>query len=210
MALFAMIDGQKVAFTGDAFFPPTKPESAMRHNLIFRNEVHSDSHVKSIRNLIEREPSLIAPGHGRPYPVTREMMEATEQKLRKQQDLFAAILPAGEVEFGLDPSWISIYPYQIVADPGHKQQIEIRVRNPKPEPLRIEAALITPGEWSIEPDSVKFEIPARSEGKRPVSISIPRDWRAPLPRLAIACDVVRDGKYLGQIAEAVVDMPGAI
>ncbi len=37
MALFVTIDGQRVAFTGDAFFPPTRPEAAMRHNLIFRN-----------------------------------------------------------------------------------------------------------------------------------------------------------------------------
>ena len=130
----------------------------MRHNLIFRNHVQNDSHLKSIRNLIEHDPALIAPGHGKPYPVTREMMDATEQRLRKQQQLFFEMLPEGEVDFGLDPSWFIIYPYQILLSPGERHDLEIRVRNPRIESMRIEAALIAPSEWSIEPDVVKFTV----------------------------------------------------
>ena len=55
MALFATIDGKRLAFTGDAFFP-AEGDGALRHNLIFRNHVENDSHLKSIRNLIEHEP----------------------------------------------------------------------------------------------------------------------------------------------------------
>jgi hypothetical protein len=36
---------------------------------------------------------------------------------------------------------------------------------------------------------------------------VPRSWTAPMPRFAIACDVMRDGRYLGQITEAVVEIP---
>ena len=56
MALFATIDGNRLAFTGDAFFP-TRNDGTLRHNLIFRNHVENDSHLKSIRNLIEHEPT---------------------------------------------------------------------------------------------------------------------------------------------------------
>ncbi len=210
MAMFATIDGRKVAFTGDAFFPPSKPESAMRHNLIFRNQVRSDDHLKSIRNLIEHEPALIAPGHGKPFAVTRPMMEATEQKLRRQQQLFAEILPEGEVEFGLDPSWISIYPYQMVVAPGETNRLEIRIRNYKPEPMRIEAALVAPAEWRIEPSTIKVEVAAGRESRTPMTVSIPSDWTSPQPRFAIACDVMRDGRYVGQITEAVAEIRGAL
>jgi glyoxylase-like metal-dependent hydrolase (beta-lactamase superfamily II) len=208
MALFANIDGQHVGFTGDAFFPPSKPEAAMRHNLIFRNQVQSDSHLKSIRNLIEHEPALVAPGHGKPYAVTRQMMEATEQRLRKQQEWFAEILPDGEVDFGLDPSWLSIYPYQVLLAPGETQTVEVRVRNYKPDEMRIEASLIAPAEWRIEPGTVKMRIAGRGEGRAALAITVPSDWSAPVPRFAIACDVLRDGRYLGQITEAVVEMRG--
>jgi glyoxylase-like metal-dependent hydrolase (beta-lactamase superfamily II) len=63
MALFVSIDGARVAFTGDAFFTnPTAPMSdgALRHDLIFRNHVESDSHLKSVRNVLDHEPNLIA------------------------------------------------------------------------------------------------------------------------------------------------------
>ncbi|MEK7753694.1 MAG: MBL fold metallo-hydrolase, partial [Acidobacteriota bacterium] len=105
MAMFGVIDGNRVAFTGDAFFDSGRKDGVMRHNLIFRNHVESDSHVKSIRNLIEREPALIAPGHGRPYAVTKEMMLATQKNLGRQQQFFSELLPDGMTNFGLDPSW---------------------------------------------------------------------------------------------------------
>jgi glyoxylase-like metal-dependent hydrolase (beta-lactamase superfamily II) len=206
MALYANIDGKKVAFTGDAFFANPRNDGTLRHNLIFRNHVENDSHLKSVRNLIEHEPELICPGHGKPYPVDRAIMLATQAKFEKQKQFFADLLPEGETNFGLDPSWVSIYPYQILTAPGERQRLEVRVQNYKPEPVKMEVALVAPAEWKIEPPVVSFEAPANGKASRPVEIAIPRDWAPPGPRFAIAADVMRDGKYLGQVTEAVVDI----
>ncbi|OPZ80269.1 MAG: Hydroxyacylglutathione hydrolase [bacterium ADurb.Bin429] len=205
MALFATIDGARVAFTGDAFFAGGR-ENTLRHNLIFRNHVESDSHIKSIRNLIAHEPTLIAPGHGKPFPVDRAIMEATARRMFEQQRLFQEVLPDGMVEFGLDPSWVRVYPYQMLAAPGERQRGELRVRNYKPSPMKVEAAIVAPAEWSVEPETLAFETPARGEASRPFHLSIPRGWRAVSPRVAIAVDVMSDGRYLGQIAEGIVDI----
>jgi glyoxylase-like metal-dependent hydrolase (beta-lactamase superfamily II) len=206
MALFVTLDGNRVAFTGDAFFPNPRNDGTLRHNLIFRNHVESDSHMKSIRNLVDHEPALIAPGHGKPYPVDRSILLATEQKLRQQQQLFAEILPEGEINFGLDPSWAKIYPYQMLVSPGQRQRAEVRVQNYRATPMKVEVALVAPSEWVIEPEMVKFEVPANAKGSRPFHITVPKDWSAPAPRFAIAADVMADGKYLGQITEAVVEV----
>lgn len=207
MALFVTLDGQRVAFTGDAFFYPN-PRSAgtLRHNLIFRNHVESDSHMKSIHNLIEHAPTLICPGHGRPYPVTRELMLSTEQILRDQQRYFSDLLPQGEVNFGLDPSWVHIYPYQMMLSPGGAQRAEIRVQNYRQTPMKMEIALIAPSEWRIEPLSLTFTVPPNSKAARAFQITVPAGWIPPAPRFAIAADVMSDGKYLGQITEAVVEV----
>ena len=209
MALFVTIDGQRVAFTGDAFFMPNaQNDGTMRHNLIFRNHVENDSHLKSVRNLIEHEPTLIAPGHGRPFPVDRQLMLATERKFRKQQQWFIDLLPEGESNFGLDPSWVKLYPYQLLIAPGETETIRIEAQNYHSRPMKLEVALIAPAEWRIEPEVVRFEAPARGTARQAVKVSVPRGWSAPGPRFAIAADVVRDGKYLGQITEAVVDLRG--
>ncbi len=207
MALYVTIDGRRVAFTGDAFFESQR-DGALRHNLIFRNHVENDSHLKSIRNLIDHSPELICPGHGRPYAVTRGALETTEAKMRRQQQFFHDLLPEGETNFGLDPSWVSIYPYQIVLGRGARQRIEVRVRNYKTSPMTVEVALVAPGEWRIEPGVLKFEAPANGTAARPVEITVPRAWEPRAPRFAIAADVMADGRYLGQITEAVVEVSG--
>jgi glyoxylase-like metal-dependent hydrolase (beta-lactamase superfamily II) len=206
MALFVTIDGARVAFTGDAFFAHADPsQGILRHNLIFRNHVESDSHLKSIRNLIEHEPNLIAPGHGRPFLVTREEMLGTEQRMRRQEQHFHDLIADPDTNFGLDPSWCSIYPYQMLVSPGNAAQAEVRVQNYRNAPMKIEVGLVAPGEWSIDPEVLRFEIPAKSRGARSFRIRIPSDWRPLSPRFALAADVVCDGKYLGQITEAVVE-----
>jgi glyoxylase-like metal-dependent hydrolase (beta-lactamase superfamily II) len=206
MALFVTIDGARVAFTGDALFPPNSSEGVLRHNLIFRNHVESDSHLKSIRNLIEHEPNIIAPGHGRPFLVNHEELLATEQKLRRQTQHFHDLIAGRDVNFGLDPSWCSIYPYQMLIGPGDSSRAQIRVRNYRTAPMKMEVALVAPGEWGIEPDVLRFEAAAGSKVQQEFRISVPRDWRPNSPRFAIAADVMCDGKYLGQITEAVVDV----
>jgi glyoxylase-like metal-dependent hydrolase (beta-lactamase superfamily II) len=208
MALFTSIDGKKVAFTGDAFFPNPRNDGTLRHNLIFRNHVENDSHLKSIRNLIDREPDTICPGHGTPYPVDKSILLATEQKFRRQQQLFFDVLPEGETDFGLDPSWVRLYPYQLLVKPGENQQLQVHVHNYYAEPMKLEVALTAPGEWGLSPESIAMEVPARGHATRTVAINIPRDWAPPAPRFAIAADVVRNGRYLGQITEAVVDIAG--
>jgi glyoxylase-like metal-dependent hydrolase (beta-lactamase superfamily II) len=210
MALFVTLDGKKVAFTGDAFFPNPRNDGTLRHNLIFRNHVENDSHLKSIRNLIEREPEIICPGHGRAYPVDRSILLATEQKLRTQQQFFFDLLPEGETNYGLDPSWVALYPYQMIVAPGERETVRIRARNYYQRPMKLEIALIAPSEWEITPATVKMEVPAGQQAERPVEVAIPSGWQAPGPRFAIAADVMRDGKYLGQITEAVVDLRTAL
>jgi hypothetical protein len=138
--------------------------------------------------------------------VDRSILLATEQKLRTQQKLFFDVLPEGEVDFGLDPSWVHIYPYQMLLAPGERQRAELRVQNYRSTAMKIEIALVAPAEWRIEPESLAFEIPPDSRASRAFELTIPRDWSAPSPRFAIAADVISDGRYLGQITEAVVEM----
>jgi glyoxylase-like metal-dependent hydrolase (beta-lactamase superfamily II) len=209
MALFVTVDGARVAFTGDAFFTnPNAPpgEGALRHNLIFRNHVESDSHIKSIRNILDHEPNLIAPGHGKPFLVNRADLLLTEEKMRKQKDLFHEVVADPDPEYGMDPSWVKIYPYQMRIEPGTTGRGEIRVQNYRRVAVKMEVALVLPEGWTAEPEVLRFEAPARGHARQPFQVRTSRERPGGLPRIAIAADVVADGKYLGQITEAVVDL----
>jgi glyoxylase-like metal-dependent hydrolase (beta-lactamase superfamily II) len=204
MAMFATIDNTRIAFTGDAFFAYDK--SQIRHNLIYRNDVRSGDHAKSIHNIIEMEPSVIAPGHGEPYLVTQQMMRAFEQRVNQQDKFFAELIADPDSDIGLDPSWVQIYPYQAIAAPGQPAELEIRVRNHRSVPITVEIALSLPAGWRSNPSSVKMQVPPRQSSRAPIEVTVPSDWREARGRRAIAADVVADGRYLGQIAEAVVEI----
>jgi hypothetical protein len=149
---------------------------------------------------------LPTPGHGEPYLVTRAEMLATEEKMQKQEALFKGIVADPDVNFGLDPSWCSVYPYQMLVTPGTRATAEIRVRNNRSAPMKMEVALVAPGEWQVGPEVLKFDVPSGTQARQPFAFQIPRDWRPKLPRFAVAADVLCDGKYLGQITEAVVEI----
>ena len=119
MALLAEIDGKRVAFTGDNYFKDQLPDGAVRirHNVIYRNHVEKDSHLRAVEKLLRFEPEVIAPGHGPAFDVTRADLEHYAQRMRTQQEHWEDLI-AGETNYGLDPAWAAIYPYQSRVAPG--------------------------------------------------------------------------------------------
>jgi len=207
MAMFADLDGARVAFTGDAFFPTTgQAPYQLRHNLIFRNWVENDSHVKSMRTILEHQPTLVAPGHGKPFLSNKEDMEDLQRRLDKQQEYFRSVVADPDCDFGLNPSWARLYPYQLEARPGTSAAVELRVHNYRTKPMPVEAALVLPASWKATPEVVSFTVPPRGDGSGGFTVTIPENWDRLQPRVAIAADIVADGQYLGEIAEGVVDL----
>ncbi len=214
MALFATIDGERIAFTGDAFFNDAAKPSEMRHNPIYRNRVKSGDHLLSIRNIMDFPASrhrsrtwaavLDRCRHG---ATVRRENETPGRILRGSHCGCGCGCGCGcDTDIGLDPSWVEVYPYQGLIVPGQTRQYEIRVRNLRKRAIEVEAALALPAGWRSDPASVRLRLEAGASGEAPVSIGVPAGWRGPESRVAMALDVVVDGKYLGQIAEAVVDV----
>jgi glyoxylase-like metal-dependent hydrolase (beta-lactamase superfamily II) len=206
MAMFATIDGARVAFTGDAFFPTGSADSFLRHNLIFRNWVENDSHVRSIKTILEYEPNIVAPGHGKPFLSNKADLENLKHRLENQQKYFFAAIADPDCNFGLNPSWVRFYPYQLQAKAGSSAKLELRVRNYRAHPMHLEAALVLPSGWQASPELLDLTIPASQDGSAAFSVAIPADWDRAKPRVALAADIRADGKYLGQIAEGVADI----
>jgi glyoxylase-like metal-dependent hydrolase (beta-lactamase superfamily II) len=206
MVLFSTIDGARVAFTGDAFFPTGSANSLLRHNLIFRNWVENDSHVKSIRTILEHEPNIVAPGHGKPFLSNKADLENLKARLEDQQKYFFDVIADPDCDFGLNPSWVRLYPYQLLAKAGSNAALELRVRNYRSSPLRLQAALVLPAGWKASPELLELTVSPRGDASAGFSVAIPENWDRGKPRVALAADIMADGQYLGQIAEGVADV----
>jgi glyoxylase-like metal-dependent hydrolase (beta-lactamase superfamily II) len=206
MAMFADIDGARVAFTGDAFFPSNDARHQLRHNLIFRNWVENDSHVKSIRTILQHQPAIVAPGHGKPFLSNKADLEELKQRLENQQRYFSAVIADPDCNFGLNPSWARLYPYQLEVKPGSRAEVELRVRNYRTKPMQVEAALVLPPGWKASPQTLSLAAMPREDRSGGFIVEVPENWDRAKRRVAFAADLMVDGQYLGQIAEAVADI----
>lgn len=207
MALFTTIDGRRTAFTGDNWFPAAPgSDFQIRHNVIYRNHIESGDHVKSIERVLKEEPEYLAPGHGEPFRVTRDMLEATRARMNEQKRIFEGLIADSDTGYGLDPSWASIYPYQLTAKRGESLRLQVRIRNYRARPAKLAISLELPAGWDARPEMARIEAAAMSVAAADFTVSVPRDWPSHKPRVAVAADITSDGQYLGQIAEGVVDV----
>jgi hypothetical protein len=204
MALFTTIDGTRIAFTGDAFLNYDK--KGMRHNLIYRNDTKTGDYVKSIRNIAEMQPAIIAPGHGESFPVSAEMVRDFEQRVEQQDQFFHELIADPDTDVGIDPSSVQIYPYQAIAIRERPVALQIRARNHRRREIALEIALCLPRGWRSSPERLSLKLAAGGTGEAQVQITVPLDWSGPNERRAITADIIADGVYLGQVAEAVVDV----
>jgi hypothetical protein len=185
---------------------PEDPAFVPRHNLVFRNWVENDSHLRSLRTILDHEPTIMAPGHGKPFLSNKEDLDGLKRRLEKQQQNFYSLIAEPDCDFGLNPSWARLYPYQMLAKVGSTSTLELRVRNYHKVPMQLEAALVVPPGWKAFPETIRLTVTAKGEGRERFSVAIPENWPTSDPRVAIAADVVADGRYLGQIAEGVVEL----
>jgi hypothetical protein len=118
--------------------------------------------------------------------------------------LFETLLP-GEANFGLEPSWVQIYPYQTLAAPGDTVHLQVRMVNFLDRAVQARVVLALPEAWISSPAILEISVPPNERCEVPVAVQIPESYRFPYPRVAMAADVTFDGRKLGQIAEATVE-----
>jgi hypothetical protein len=124
-----------------------------------------------------------------------------------QQDTdFRELIADPDTDLGLDPSWVQIYPYQAIAVRGRPVALEVRARNYRKHDVALEVTLCLPQGWRSTPLQLSLVVPAGGMASAKAKLSVPMNWPGADARHAIAADVIADNVYLGQIAEALVDV----
>jgi hypothetical protein len=135
-----------------------------------------------------------------------DMMQAFKAKIEKQDQFFRSLIACSDTDAGLDPSPVEIFPYQSRAAAGQTLQFELRARNHGKTPVEWKAAMVLPAGWRSDPSVVQLQAGPGGWARAPIAVTISPDFRAKTSRVAIAADVIASGVYLGQVAEAVIDV----
>jgi glyoxylase-like metal-dependent hydrolase (beta-lactamase superfamily II) len=200
MSMFTVMDGKRIAFSGDNVWPPGFVPS-----LIYRNHVHRTSHQVTARLYRDHRPEVLCSGHGLFTNVIPEGYDLFLSNAEKLTSLFDSLLPPQSGILGIEPSWIQIFPYQMRGAPGDVIRGEIRVRNPVPREAEVGWTWVLPEGWQASPSGGTLRVAADGREKLAFSLSIPAEHLFAHPKQAVTLEVVLEGRALGQVAEAIVE-----
>jgi glyoxylase-like metal-dependent hydrolase (beta-lactamase superfamily II) len=175
------VDGQQVLATGDqqtgSWQPGGSPEIP---NFQYANAFAAEDYVASAALYERLQPELLISGHWDPRQVTPDYLAELTRLGAEVARAHRALLPADDPVF---TGTVRISPYRVDAVNG--QPFTVRVSVP--------ADLLVPAGWECRRTGAQeFVVVPQVSG--------------PVRRARIAAGITRDGIYLGQLAEALVDV----
>jgi len=198
-ALLVEYDGSRVLFSGDGFYAG-KPFDDCIYN---RNLIGEDLGFKKCYNmLLDIRPDVLITAHTDANGYADWWAQRSLDILDQREVVFSRLFPWSNVNFGMDPHWIRLYPYVRKIVPNESITYEAVIYNHSNAPQEARVELKAPEGWTVlQPDM--SVIPARSEGRIIIEAKTPS---APVDGRQVLGLAVRFGSWnLGEVGEAIVE-----
>lgn len=207
MALFGMIDGEMICFSGDNFVGSKYPNLYGPTNC--RNVwIPGEHFIKTARLLRHYKPSLLLVAHMFDPPVEGivrlddTLIDSLESWAMEYERKAEELIAQRPFVLGMDPYWIHPEPFHLIMQRNTSQIVKVNIRNHFAEPADLEIWLSFPDGFTVSPDKVKLTI----EGARRFSVDFtvkapdkPTELRMPYFVAAVV-----NGRDAGEITEGVV------
>lgn len=205
-ALHGIIDGRRVAFTGDNLFGnPADPAQTGHEAVVAHNRAILEEGYILGADLLKRiQPDLIVGGHSYVMNRPRGLIERFGNWSRQMRAAFQAVSAEADYRYSFDPFWVRAEPLRLSAKPGQAVETTLVIANFQGRPQRHRLVL------SALPD-IEVEAPVREGSTGPNSITrLPvrlRIGEKATPGIhLVAIDVTRDGRRLGQLFDFFVNV----
>ncbi len=206
--IFFSDDGRNYAVTGDSVWGPRDRSIRINGPIIPRNRYFLDQGFEEIfQILLDAKVDSIVPGHYDPFTVTAADLERSLAWARSIKPAFTALVDQPHPGYGMDPHWIHFYPYRLPLELGQglsrTAKVSLLVQNYFDRPVPIEVSLVVPPGVSATPARRRLSLPARRES--PVDFRLRISPQKGAGRRIVLADVWFDGRYVGQVAEMMID-----
>lgn len=201
-----MIDGRKVAFTGDNYFTAEvlqggKQEMLPYQTTVLRNSFQLGMHRRCAEVMRTIAPELICPGHRDVLPCFKKDLDVYCDFIARKERAFRELVgePADQ---GIDLFWARLLPYVAVVRPRQTVEYRLLLRNNLERPVTYSARLLAPVGWDTSPEFHPLKLEAGGHGELRLKAQAPR-VADPARRLMTA-EIQVDGQSQGPISEALV------
>lgn len=202
-ALLVEGHGQRLLFTGDSLGMGMWLVDYCAYNRNFIGE--GVGYARCLQVLRDVQPDLLFEAHQTAFRWTPEQLETRTQALTQRATLLAVLLARDDPNFGLDPSWVRAYPYEQETRPGLPVRLDTVFTNHAGHPGHGQSAPVLPDGWTCT-EASDATIAPKEEGAACCLIHIPAN--TPSGRYILPLRITWNGRYLGQVAEGIVEVFG--
>jgi glyoxylase-like metal-dependent hydrolase (beta-lactamase superfamily II) len=199
-----VIDGKRVAFTGDNIFgAPDDPAQHGHEAVVARNACTvEEGYGYAGRYLHSIAPDLILGGHSwaiaDPKPLIDRSMTAADELRAALVDL----VPDRDYRLAFDPYWLRVHPYRVGLSRGGRAEATLVARNFLDEATVYDVRLVCPPGISVAPAQAALRVEPGGVKRLPLTFTAAVD--APAGLSLVALDVTHDGVRRGQLFDVVI------
>jgi len=206
LCLHGVIDGRKVAFTGDNLFgDPSDPKQTGHEAVVAHNSaLLEEGYLYGAEYLHRLKPDLLMGGHSYVMDRPAKFIERFRKWSYEMRDAFRALSAEDDYRYGFDPYWVRAEPYRVSVLAGQSVEMQLHVRNFRNRPQQHRIQVHAPPGWSVEPPSLSGVLPAGQRASFPIRLNASADARPGM--CLVAFDVALDGRRYGEWFDAVVEV----
>jgi glyoxylase-like metal-dependent hydrolase (beta-lactamase superfamily II) len=204
LCLHGIIDGKKVAFTGDNIFGSSSDPSQNGHEaVVARNScILEEGYIYAAKYLKKLQPDLLLGGHSWAMAEPAKLIDRYLADAIKLKEYFEKLSFEKDYRWMYDPYWVRMEPYRVVLGKNNAAEARLVMRNFDAEPIAMKVEIVLPEGFKAEPAIISTMVAGESTTSIPIQISCTRETVKGLHLAAL--DITRKGKRAGQLFDFIL------
>ena len=204
LCLHGIIDGKKVAFTGDNIFGSSSDPSQNGHEaVVARNScILEEGYIYAAKYLKKLQPDLLLGGHSWAIAEPAKLIDRYLEDALKLKEYFEKLSFEKDYRWMYDPYWVHMEPYRVVLGKNNAAEARLVMRNFESAPISMKVEIILPEGFKAEPAIISTMVAGESTTSIPIQISCTKETLKGLHLAAL--DITRNGKRAGQLFDFIL------
>ena len=204
LCLHGIIDGKKVAFTGDNIFGSSSDPSQNGHEaVVARNScILEEGYIYAAKYLKKLQPDLLLGGHSWAMAEPAKLIDRYLEDALKLKEYFEKLSFEKDYRWMYDPYWVRMEPYRVVLGKNNTAEARLLMRNFDAVPISMKVEIVLPEGFKAEPAIISTMVAGESTTSIPIQISCTKETVKGLHLAAL--DITRKGKRAGQLFDFIL------
>ena len=206
LCMTGVIDGRKVAFTGDNIFGnPADPQQNGHEAMCSRTSgILDEGYIVGAEYLVKLKPDILLGGHSYVMDQPGKFIERYRKWAYDMRDAFRTVSSEPEYRWWFDPFWVRAEPHRVQMKRGGSAEVKVNVRNFESKPVAFEIAPHAPLGLITEPKGWGHSVAAQTVTHFMLKLTAAAD-ATPGVRI-VAFDITRAGKRQGELFDCIVEV----